>query len=64
MEMLPMHAVVPRLESTPGAIRSPAPRLGEHNRLLLAEIGVGEREYAELLTSGVVVEGFDTAPAS
>src|SRR5882757_6814765 len=34
---LPMHHVVPRLLGTPGSIRQPAPRLGEHNRALLAE---------------------------
>lgn len=29
---LPMHAVVPRLSGTPGALRRPAPRLGEHEK--------------------------------
>jgi crotonobetainyl-CoA:carnitine CoA-transferase CaiB-like acyl-CoA transferase len=54
MESLPMHHVVPRLGGTPGAIRTPAPELGEHNRSLLAEIGIDDDRYAELVASGVV----------
>jgi formyl-CoA transferase len=57
MGAFPMHHVVPRLTGTPGAIRTPAPRLGEHNRALLAEIGVDEAAYARLLASGAVCEG-------
>ena len=57
MGAFPMHHVVPRLTGTPGAIRTPAPRLGEHNRPILAEIGVGEAAYAQLLASGAVCEG-------
>ena len=53
---LPMHHVVPRLLGTPGSIRHPAPKLGEHNRALLAECGVTAREYARLLEAGVAVE--------
>ena len=57
MGAFPMHHVVPRLLGTPAAIRTPAPRLGEHNRPILAEIGVGEAAYAQLLASGAVCEG-------
>jgi formyl-CoA transferase len=57
MGAFPMHHVVPRFLGTPGAIRAPAPRLGEHNRALLAEIGVDELAYAQLLASGVACEG-------
>ena len=46
MGALPMHHVVPRLLGTPGSIRTPAPRLGEHNRALLGDIGVDARSYA------------------
>jgi crotonobetainyl-CoA:carnitine CoA-transferase CaiB-like acyl-CoA transferase len=56
MGALPMHAVVPRLSGTPGSIRSPAPRLGEHNRALLAELGIDEARYAELARAGIVCE--------
>jgi crotonobetainyl-CoA:carnitine CoA-transferase CaiB-like acyl-CoA transferase len=57
MEQFPMHHVVPRLSGTPGAIRSPAPRLGEHNRALLGELGIDGAAYAKLLSAGVVCEG-------
>jgi crotonobetainyl-CoA:carnitine CoA-transferase CaiB-like acyl-CoA transferase len=63
MEWFPMHHVVPRLEGTPGSIRSPAPGLGQHNRELLAEVGVDECGYRELLESGVVYEEGSAAPA-
>ena len=57
MGAFPMHHVVPRLLGTPGAIRSPAPRLGQHNRELLA---LDESEYRQLLEKGVVCEGSPT----
>jgi formyl-CoA transferase len=57
MGAFPMHHVVPRLLGTPGAIRTPAPRLGEHNRALLAELGVDDTAYARLLASGAACEG-------
>jgi formyl-CoA transferase len=53
----PMHHVVPRLDGTPGSIRSPAPGLGQDNRAILSEIGVDEATYAEWLSRGVAVEG-------
>jgi crotonobetainyl-CoA:carnitine CoA-transferase CaiB-like acyl-CoA transferase len=55
--LLPMHAVAPRLSATPGSIRHPAPELGQHNRELLAEIGVDQAEYDRLVADGVAVEG-------
>lgn len=57
MGALPMHHVVPRLSRTPGTVRAPAPHLGEHNRALLAEVGVDDAAYARLLASGVAAEG-------
>jgi crotonobetainyl-CoA:carnitine CoA-transferase CaiB-like acyl-CoA transferase len=56
MGAFPMHHVVPRLLGTPGAIRSPAPRLGQHNRELLSEIGFEGTRYEQLMKSGVVAE--------
>ena len=57
MGAFPMHHVTPRLSRTPGAIRAPAPKLGEHNRDLLAEIGVDEAAYAKLVAAGIACEG-------
>ncbi len=53
----PMHHVVPRLDGTPGSIRSPAPTLGQHNRELLAETGVDDAAYEALKAAGTAVEG-------
>ncbi len=61
MGAFPMHHVVPRLTGTPGSIRTPAPRLGEHNRALLGEIGVDAATYAKLLAAGVACEGVSAA---
>jgi len=57
MGEFPMHHVVPRLSGTPGAIRAPAPKPGEHNRTLLAEAGVNEAAYKELVAAGIACEG-------
>ncbi len=59
----PMHHVVPRLSGTPGAIRTRAPRLGQHNREILREAGVSDDHYAKLVAEGVVVEGDAASPA-
>ena len=56
MGEFPMHHVTPRLSGTPGSIRTPAPRLGENNRELLAALGIDEARYGELLREGAVVE--------
>src|SRR5262249_2022638 len=57
MGEFPMHHVVPRLSATPGSIRTAAPALGQHNRELLAEVGIDDSRYAKLLAEGVVYEG-------
>ena len=57
MGAFPMHHVVPRLSGTPGSIRTPAPRLGEHNRALLRELGIDEAAYARLVAAGIACEG-------
>lgn len=63
MGQFPMHPVTPRLSGTPGSIRTRAPRLGEHNRALLREIGVSDADYAALQAQGAVVEAAPAAPA-
>jgi formyl-CoA transferase len=60
MGAFPMHHVVPRLSATPASIRTPAPRLGQHNRELLAELDFDEKRYIQLLKDGIVAEGGST----
>lgn len=62
MKTLPMHHVVPRLHGTPGSIRSRAPKLGEHNRELLREIGVNDEDYQRLCASGVLASESTNRP--
>ncbi len=59
MGRIPMHCVVPRLSVTPGAIRLPAPGLGEHNDEVLALTGLTAEAIAALKARGVVREGDD-----
>ena len=52
---LPMHNVVPRLVATPGALRRPAPALGEHNEELLRALGYSESEiFGNFVEAGVL----------
>ncbi len=51
---LPMHNVVPRLSATPGALRRPAPALGEHNAQILRSLGCSDAEIAALIEAGVL----------
>ena len=54
MESMPMHNVVPRLSGTPGALRTPAPAIGQHNAELLAGLGYTDAEIAALKRDGVL----------
>jgi crotonobetainyl-CoA:carnitine CoA-transferase CaiB-like acyl-CoA transferase len=45
---LPMHNIVPRLSSTPGVWRLPAPELGQHNDEVLREAGIDAQSVAEV----------------
>jgi crotonobetainyl-CoA:carnitine CoA-transferase CaiB-like acyl-CoA transferase len=51
---LPMHEVVPRLSGTPGAVRTPAPDLGEHNSEILGRLGLDEETMKKLQEDGVI----------
>jgi formyl-CoA transferase/succinyl-CoA--D-citramalate CoA-transferase len=52
---VPMTGVVPRFTGTPGAIRHPGPRLGEHTDEVLTELlGLGDAELAGLRADGVM----------
>ena len=45
-EPLKVPGVIPKLSATPGAIRSPAPRLGEHTDEILGGLGFSAAEIA------------------
>jgi crotonobetainyl-CoA:carnitine CoA-transferase CaiB-like acyl-CoA transferase len=51
-----MHAIPVRLSETPGSIRTPAPRLGQHSRDILTEAGLSREEIDAALASGLVKE--------
>ncbi|TCD14213.1 CaiB/BaiF CoA transferase family protein [Oricola cellulosilytica] len=48
-----------KFSETPGAIERPAPRLGEHNREVLAEVGYGSEAIDCLSASGALVSEMD-----
>ena len=56
MGELPTHPVVPRLSGTPGALKSAAPRIGQHNEELLKPL-LGAAEYDRLCASGAISKG-------
>jgi crotonobetainyl-CoA:carnitine CoA-transferase CaiB-like acyl-CoA transferase len=59
---LPMHDVIPRFAGTPGALRAPAPALGEHGRELLAELGFDEAAIRRFEADRVVAFPADVGP--
>lgn len=53
-ETIAMHNVVPRMSGTPSGLRRPAPRLGEHNDEILAELGISAETRTDLALRGVL----------
>jgi formyl-CoA transferase len=51
---LEVPGIVPKLTGTPGALRSPAPRLGEHTDAVLRELGLSAVDIAGLRGRKVV----------
>lgn len=52
---LAMQNVAPRLSATPGAIRTPAPELGEHNEEILGGLlGIDATARADLAQRGII----------
>src|SRR5262245_16763240 len=43
-----VHNVIPRLSATPGALRRPAPKLGEHTAEILARVGIDADQLSVL----------------
>ena len=52
---LAMQNVAPKLSSTPGAVRTAGPELGEHNAAVFADIlGMDEATLTDLAERGIV----------
>ncbi|SEN74996.1 CaiB/BaiF CoA transferase family protein [Lihuaxuella thermophila] len=49
-----MPGIPVKLSKTPGSIETPAPLLGEHNRVILRELGYTETEIERLKEKGVI----------
>lgn len=49
-----MHAPLPRLSATPGALHRRAPAIGEHSREILEQSGIGKTRLNELFAAGTV----------
>ena len=54
MGMIPMHSIVPRLSRSPGAIRRPAPELGQHNEEIYLGLDLSKEEIVDLQKQGVI----------
>ena len=54
MGTIPMHAVVPRLSASPGALRRPAPGLGEHTAEVLGRLGVDGAAQQDLSSRKII----------
>jgi formyl-CoA transferase len=53
-EPLKVPGVIPKLSATPGSIRTPAPKLGEHTEQVLLSIGFGREEISRLRKRKVI----------
>jgi crotonobetainyl-CoA:carnitine CoA-transferase CaiB-like acyl-CoA transferase len=49
-----MHNIIPRLSDTPGRLRLPAPRLGEHTAEILGQFGIDRSTLEALARDGVI----------
>ena len=51
---VPMHNIIPRLSKSPGQLRRPAPKLGQHNEEILGELGLSSDDLVRLSNNGVI----------
>ena len=42
------------LTENPGRIKGPAPRLGEHNRTVLEQLGYSDERISQLIDKGII----------
>ncbi len=54
MGEVPMHAPVPAMSRTPGTLRTPAPKIGEHNDEIYGRIGYEPARLADLRARKVI----------
>jgi crotonobetainyl-CoA:carnitine CoA-transferase CaiB-like acyl-CoA transferase len=54
---IPVHAISPRLQETPGNFYRIAPALGEHTAQVLKELGYDDDAIGALAASGVIKVG-------
>ena len=53
-EPLKVPGIVPKLSGTPGAIRTPAPKLGEHTEEVLTSLGLSREDISRLKEKKVI----------
>jgi formyl-CoA transferase len=53
-EPLKVPGIVPKLSATPGAVRTPAPKLGEHTDEVLSALGYSRDEISRLREKRIV----------
>ncbi len=53
-EALKVPGLVPKLSATPGAIRTPAPKLGEHTGEVLKSFGYSDSEVKDLREKKII----------
>ena len=54
MGTVPMHSIVPRLDGSPGVLRTPAPKVGQHNDEIYSRIGYSGERLAALRERGII----------
>lgn len=59
---VPMTGIVPKFSATPGAVRHPGPRLGQHTEAVLRDVaGIDATEIADLVAAQLIAVDPDAA---